>query len=235
LQVHAETLVVACAANLKPAMTQLARAFEAQTPGVKIEPTYGASGVFFAQLQNGAPFDLFFSADREYPRKLVEAKLAPAEVVYAFGKLVLWTPATGPALEGVSSLADAKVRRIAIANPKLAPYGRAAEEALRAAGIHDQVRKRLVLGENVSQTAQFAQSGAADAALLPMSLALTPELTKAGRSIPIASSMHEPIEQSAVVVSSSKQQTLASAFLAFVTESEGRAILERHGYASPGR
>lgn len=232
-----KTLTVAAAANLKAAAEELRRGFEASQPGVEVVLTFGASGAVFAQLQNGAPFDLFLSADREYPARLVAAGLARAEDerVYAFGRLVAWLP-PGSTLDlerrGLAALADPAVRRVAMANPAVAPFGRAAEAALRAAGVHDAVKAKLVLGTSVAQAAQFAATGAADAALLPLSLAAAPELA-GGRVVPVPEALYPRIEQSGVVVAASRQQALARAFLAFATGEQGRAILARAGYGLP--
>jgi molybdate transport system substrate-binding protein len=230
-------LSVAAAANVKLAMDELAKGFAAERPGVDVAVTTGASGTFFAQIQSGAPFDVFFSADRDYPKKIAEAGLAAAEgeVVYAIGKLVVWAPRDSPAeLErrGLAALADPRVKQIAIANPALAPYGRAALAALEAAGLLDAARPKLVLGQNVSQAAQFAQSGGADAAFIPLSLAFSPELS-AGKVLPVPPGSYPALEQSAVVLRSAKDPALAKAFVAFVTGAKGRAILARYGYALP--
>jgi molybdate transport system substrate-binding protein len=230
-------LSVAAAANLKLAAQELARAFEAERPGVKVALTFGASGTFFAQIRNDAPFDLFLSADREYPDRVVAEKLAAAsdERVYALGRLVVWVPPGSPLdLEkrGIAALADPAVKRIAIANPAVAPFGRAAEAALRAAGVYEAVKDRLVLGTSVGQAAQFAAVGAADAALLPKSLTFEPELSR-GRVVPVPGSLHPRIEQSGVVLSRARDPALARAFLAFVTGEKGRAILARYGYGLP--
>ena len=232
-----QTLVVAAAANLKAAAEELKRAFEASHPGVEVALTFGASGTFFSQLQNGAPFDLFLSADREYPAKLVAAGLARAEDerVYAYGRLVAWLP-PGSTLDlerrGLAALADPAVRRVAIANPAVAPFGRATERVLRAAGVHDAVRDRLVLGTSVAQAAQFATTGAADVAFLPYSLTLGRELA-GGTVIPVPEALHPGIEQSGVVLAGAREARLARALLAFVTGPRGRAILARYGYGLP--
>jgi molybdate transport system substrate-binding protein len=229
------TLSIAAAANVKPAMDELERAFEAANPGVDVAVTAGASGAFFAQIKNGAPFDVFFSADREYPAKLVAEGLGAGEIVYAVGKLVVWTPKgsrVDVAGRGLRALADPAVRRIAVANPAVAPYGRAAVAALEAAGILGAVKDRLVLGQSVAQAAQFAETGAADAALVPASLALTPALA-GGNVHPVPPEMHPRLEQSAVVLHRARDLELARAFLSFVTGPAGRAILARGGYDLP--
>jgi molybdate transport system substrate-binding protein len=231
-----EQLTVAVAANLKPALDELERAFEAAHPGVEVAVTFGASGALFAQIQNGAPFDLFLSADREYPRKIVAAGLAAGEVVYAIGRLAVWLPkdvAADVEGRGLAALADPSVRRVAIANPAVAPYGRAAEAALRSARVYEAVKPKLVLGESVSQAARFAHSGAADAAIVPLSLARAPALAEAGRVVPISAGAHPPIEQSAVILSAARSPALARNFLSFVLGVEGRRLLATHGYLAP--
>jgi molybdate transport system substrate-binding protein len=238
---HAEPprriLSVAAAANLKAAAEALKQGFEAAQPGVEVALTLGASGTFFAQLQHGAPFDVFLSADREYPARLVAAGLGAAsdERVYAFGTLVAWLPpgSTVPlAKQGLAALADPAVRRIAIANPAVAPFGRAAEQALRAAGVHDAVKGKLVLGTSVAQAAQFATTGAADVALLPASLT-SGEALAGGTVVALPEALSPRIAQSGLVLAGARDPALARAFLAFVTGEQGRAILARHGYGLP--
>ena len=232
-----KALSVAAAANLKVAIEALERAFEAEAPGVDVVVTLGASGVLFAQIRSGAPFDLLLSADREYPRRLVDAGLASpeGEVVYAVGTLVAWTPKGSPidlGRRGLPALAGAEVKKLAIANPAVAPFGRAAEAALRSAGILEAVKERLVFGQSVSQAAQFATTGAADAALIPRSLTFTPELA-GGRVLEVPASSYPRQEQSAAILAAAAEPALARAFLGFVTGAKGRAILARYGYALP--
>jgi molybdate transport system substrate-binding protein len=231
------TLAVAAAANLKAAAEELKAAFEAAQPGVEVAFTFGASGTFFFQLQNGAPFDLFLSADRDYPARLIEAGLATAadERVYAVGKLVAWLP-PGSTLDlegrGLAALAAPSVKRIAIANPAVAPFGRATVAAFRRAGIEQAVKGKLVLGTSVAQAAQFATTGAADVAFLPRSLTTAPEL-RTGRVVPVDEALHPPIEQSGLVLAGAREPALARAFLAFLGEAKGRAILANSGYGLP--
>jgi len=230
-------LSVAAAASLRGAAEELARAFEAARPGARVALSFGASGTFFAQLQNGARFDVFLSADREYPDRLVAGGLAAAadERVYALGTLVVWLPPGSPvdiAGKGLAALASPCVKRIAIANPAVAPFGRAAEAALRRAGVHEAVKDRLVLGTSVGQAAHFASTGAADAALLPRSLTGEGELAH-GTVVPLSPALAPPIEQSALVLSGAREPALARAFLAFLAGDRARAILARYGYRLP--
>jgi molybdate transport system substrate-binding protein len=232
-------LSVAVAANVKPAFEEIAARFEATHPGVDVRPTFGASGNFFAQIANGAPFDLFLSADAEFPAKVVEQGLAAGDAfLYACGKLVVWVPnGSAIALErrGLAALADASVRRIAIANPELAPYGRAARTALERAGLWERLKDRIVMGQNVSQAAQFVESGNAQAGFLPLSLARTPPLSREGRGWPVPPSSHERIAQAAVVLKTAREPALARELAAFLAGAVAREVLARHGYDLPAR
>jgi molybdate transport system substrate-binding protein len=236
-QAPRRTLAVAAAANLKGAAEELARSFEKEQPGAAVSLTLGASGTFFAQIRNGAPFDVFLSADRDYPARIVAEKLGAAadEKVYAFGKLVAWLP-PGSALDlerrGLAALAGPAVRRIAIANPAVAPFGRATEAALEAAGVHDAVKGKLVLGTSAAQAAQFATTGAADVAFLPLSLTFSKELA-GGKVVPVAEALYPRIEQSGIVLAAAREPGLARAFLGHVTGDRGRAILAKYGYGLP--
>jgi molybdate transport system substrate-binding protein len=227
---------VAAAADLKFAMQDVAAQFEKQT-GTRVDVTYGSSGNFFSQLQNGAPFDLFFSADIDYPRKLEAAGLAEPGALYeyAIGRIAIWTPADAKvnvASLGWKTLLDASVQKIAIANPEHAPYGRAAVAALQKAGIYEQVKPKLVYGENISQAAQFVQSGNAQAGIVAMSLAVSPGM-KDGKRWEIPADMHPPIEQAAIVLKSAANKKDARTFLEFVKSEAGRATLAKYGFTFP--
>lgn len=227
---------VAAAADLKFAMDELSKEFASRT-GTKVEITSGSSGNFFAQIQSGAPFDLFFSADLEYPKKLEAVGLVEPGTFYKYarGRIVIWTPANSEvdvAVQGWNALLSARVQKIAIANPALAPYGRAAVSALQNAGIYERVKPKLVYGENISQAAQFVQSGNAQAGIIALSVAHSPAM-KEGRVLEIPADMHPPIEQAAVVMKNAKNKTAAQAFLSFVESEQGKEILERHGFAIP--
>lgn len=227
---------VAAAADLKFAMEELSKEFESKTR-TKVDVTNGSSGNFFAQIQSGAPFDLFFSADMDYPKKLEASGFAEPGTLseYALGGIVIWTPANSlmnVARDKWNALLDARIQRIAIANPALAPYGRAAVFALRQANIYEQVKQKLVYGENISQAAQFVQSGNAQAGIIAHSLALSPGM-KDGKAWEVPADMHPPIEQGAVALKGAKNKTAALEFLNFVKSAAGRAILEKYGFASP--
>jgi molybdate transport system substrate-binding protein len=230
----AQTLKVAAASDLQFAMPALASQFE-KDAGAGVNVTFGSSGNFFTQIQNGAPFDVFLSADVNYPRQLEAAGLAErgSVVVYARGRIVLWAR-NDRALDltrGLTVLGDAGVARVAIANPAHAPYGRAAVAAMEHAGVYAGVRGKLVLGENISQAAQFAQSGNADAAIVALSLALAPAMKEAGHYVDIPAGSYPPIEQGATVLRASGQKALASRFVAFLSQPKAVAILESFGFA----
>ena len=234
--VEAQEIRVAAAADLKFALDELGAQFEKQT-GRRLNVSHGSSGNFFAQIQNGAPFDVLLSADIEYPRTLEAAGLAEPGTLYeyAVGRIVIWMPAEARAdlaKLGWKALLEPGVERIAIANPEHAPYGRAAVAALRSAGVYDQVRRRLVYGENVAQAAQFVASGSAQAGILALSLAVSPPM-RDGKRWEIQASMHEPIEQGAVILKSAKDKEGARAFLAFLKSGAGRKILESYGFTLP--
>jgi molybdate transport system substrate-binding protein len=236
LRAQAQRVRVAAAADLKFAMEELGKEFENET-GTKIEVSYGSSGNFFSQLQNGAPFDLFFSADVAYPKKLeAQGFVEPGTLrEYALGRIVIWMPndsSVDLAKEGWNALLDLRVHKIALANPELAPYGRAAASALQKAGIYGQVKAKLVYGENISQAAQFVQSGNAQAGIIALSLALSPGM-KDGKMWEIPSEMHPRIEQGAALLKNARNRSAALAFLNFVKSTSGVKILEQHGFSAP--
>jgi molybdate transport system substrate-binding protein len=232
----AQGLRVAAASDLQAALPGIASAFEKET-GRKATLTFGSSGNFFTQIQNGAPFDVFLSADIDYPRQLERAGQAERGSLYEYakGRLVLWTRTdSGVDLRrGLGVLTDARILHIAIANPEHAPYGRAAVAALRHENLYERVRDRFVLGENISQAAQFAQSGNAEVGVLALSLALAPAMKSAGIYIEIPDAWHPPIEQAAVVVASSRQKGLARQFIEYLKRPETVHILQSSGFALP--
>jgi molybdate transport system substrate-binding protein len=232
----AQGLAVAAASDLQTALPEIVAEFEKET-GQPVRLTFGSSGNFFTQIDNGAPFDVFLSADIDYPRRLERAGRAdPGSLYeYATGRLVLWTR-TDSGIEvrrGLGVLADARVRRIAIANPEHAPYGRAAVAALRHEGVYERVREKFVFGENISQAAQFAQSGGADVGLLALALALSPALKGSGIYVDIPVSWHPPIQQAAIVLASSRQKPLARQFIEYLKKPDGKRILQSYGFAVP--
>ena len=232
----APTLSVAAAADLQAALPAIAARFEQDTGG-KVALTFGSSGNFFTQIQNGAPFDVLLSADVDYPRRLEHTGQAePGSLYrYATGRIVLWTRNDSgiDVRKGLAALAHPQVRRIAIANPDHAPYGRAAVAALRHEHLYEQVEHKLVRGENISQTAQFVESGNADAGIVALSLALAPAMKSAGTFVEIPESFYPALDQAAVVVAASKQKATAHEFVRFLAAAESVRILETFGFARP--
>jgi molybdate transport system substrate-binding protein len=230
---------VAAAADLKFALDEVIEAFRERHPDVEVRVTYGASGNFFAQLSNKAPFDLFLSADAEYPRRLVEKGLAKKddEFLYAVGHLVVWVPKDSPVdleRQGVKALLDDRVRKVAIANPKHAPYGRAAEAALKKLGVYEEVKSKLVNGENVAQAAQFVESRAADAGVIALSLALSPAMRNRGRYWEVPQDAFPRLEQGGVILNWAQDRGAAEALRDFLSSEAGKAILKRYGFVLPG-
>jgi len=233
---HAQSLRIAAASDLQFALADLAAQYEKQS-GAKLAITYGSSGNFFAQIQNGAPFDLFFSADIAYPQKLIDAGFAESgsRYTYAFGRIVLWLPPESPQMPAIlqwNTLLDARIQKIAIANPEHAPYGRAAVAALQKAGLYEQLKSKLVYGENISQAAQFVLSGSAQAGILAFSLATAPAM-KSGKYWEIPRGLYPPLEQAVVLLKSSPNKPAARAFLAFLQTESARAMLARYGFTLP--
>jgi molybdate transport system substrate-binding protein len=228
-------VLVAAAADLRFAMDTLVALFSRDNPGITIKVTYGSSGNFFEQIRNGAPFDLFFSADVDYPRQLKEQQLALSEVhVYGTGELVLWSKTLDPALQQMNTLLDPAVTRIAIANPAHAPYGKRAEETLQYYKLYDKVKDHLVIGENIAQTAQYAQTGAAQVGIIALSLALSPTMQQAGGKywlIPAAA--HQPLLQGFVLLPHAKGNTGAEKFAGFCGSTIARTTLHRYGFGEP--
>jgi molybdate transport system substrate-binding protein len=233
----AQTLRIAAAADLQLAMNDLAGRYGKAT-GQKVSVSFGSSGNFRTQIENGAPFDLFFSADGRYPKLLISAGLADADTfyVYAHGRLVLWSPA-GVNLQlekrGLRALSDSRVTKIAIANPEHAPYGRAAVAALQKAGLYEEVKPKLVYGENISQAAQFAQSGSAQVGILALSLTYADSM-KSGECWEVPAELYPALEQAAVVVHAAANKRAAQAFLEYVKGPEAKEILARYGFMLEG-
>jgi molybdate transport system substrate-binding protein len=231
------SISVAAAGDLKFALDEAVQAFGEARPDLPVQVTYGASGSLFAQIENGAPFDLFLSADIDYPRQLRKRGLTVegSEFTYAVGHLVLWVPRGSP-LEierGLDVLNDARSKKIALANPRFAPYGRAAVAALKSSKVYDQVKDRLVYGDNVTQAAQFAEKGAADVGLIALSLALAPAMRDQGRYWRIPTSAYPRLEQGGAVLAGAHNREGAEALRAFLVGEKGRAVLERFGFELP--
>ena len=232
-----DTPGIAAAADLKFALSEVAEAYT-RASGRQLNLSFGSSGIFRRQIAEGAPFQLFFSADEAYVEALhKEGRTEGPGVLYATGRIVLYLPNGSPVkadreLRDLAAAAtDGRLKRLALANPDHAPYGRAAREALQHVGIWEAVREKLVLGENAAQAARFAASGSAQAAILPYSLARAPELAGKGGYITLPESWHAPLRQRMVLVKGAGET--ARQFYAFMQEREARAILAKHGFVVP--
>jgi len=233
--VLAEKITIAAASDLKGCLDEIVANFRKAHAGDEVEVVYGSSGKFKTQIEQGAPFDLFFSADSAFPRELLKAKLAVGEVhPYAIGRLVIWSKTIDAGTLSVTDLTRSDIQKIAIANPQHAPYGKAAEEALRASGIWEQVEHKLVYGENIAQTAQFAESGNAQVGIIALSLVLGPVKTSKGSYSLVPNSLHEPLEQGFVITKRAADNMLAKAFADYMDSGQTRAVMVRYGFALPG-
>ncbi|MFN3284740.1 MAG: molybdate ABC transporter substrate-binding protein [bacterium] len=230
-------LLVAAAADLRYAFEELAGVWRGRTP-IPVTFSFGSSGQLAQQVEHGAPFDVFFSANEAFVQRLAEQGHVVAETVqlYAVGRIVLWVRRASDldVGRGMAVLLDPRVRYVAIANPEHAPYGEAARQALVRSGLYDRVQQKLVYGENVSLTLQLVQSGNADVGVVALSLALAPPVSPEGRFWLVPQGLHNPIRQAAGVVARSPRQPQARAFLAFVNGPEGRPVMRRYGFVLPG-
>jgi molybdate transport system substrate-binding protein len=229
----AQEITVAAAADLQSAMQEVAARFQKDT-GKDIKLIYGSSGNFFQQIQNGAPFDMFFSANLDYPRKLEAAKLTEPGSFYQYarGKIVIWVPNESKLdlTPGIQALLSPSIKKIAVANPQHAPYGQAAVTAMQKEHVYDQLKDKLVLGENISQAASFVVSGSADVGVVAMSLALSPNMKDKGRYVLIPVDEYPPIEQACVILSSSKNKPDANQFLSFIKTAAIRDVFRAYGF-----
>lgn len=235
LAVERPKVAVAAAANLVYALDELHRAFRASAPDVEVTVSTGASGSLVAQITHGAPYDVFLSADLEYPQALLAAgQAAPGSlIVFAHGRLVVWTLNPALPLDSFATLDWNAVRKIAIANTDSAPYGRAARTALERSGRWSQLSPKLVYGENVSQTAQFVETGSAEIGFVALSLVLSPRLKERGRWLAVPADLYPPLAQGAVLTRRGAANPAAARYLQFLQSEPARAVLIRFGYEVP--
>lgn len=231
----AQQITVAAASDLQFALDEAVEAFEAEHDGVEVQVSYGSSGNFVQQIRNGAPFDLYLSADITLAEQVVEGGRAHTDDVfgYAVGRLVVWA-AEGSAArpeQGIAGLAEDRVATVAIANPEHAPYGRAAEDAIRTAGMWEDLEDKLVQGENIAQAAEFARTGNADAGIIALSLALSPGLSDKGTYSEVPLEDFPTLEQGGVVMEGAPQA--ARDLADFLTSPDGQEILADHGFYPP--
>ncbi|HZQ18471.1 MAG TPA: molybdate ABC transporter substrate-binding protein [Terriglobales bacterium] len=231
-----QELTIAAAADLHSAMDEISARFQNEN-SARVRITYGSSGNFYQQIQNGAPFDIFFSANTDYPKKLARAELTVADTYYEYarGKIVLLARSTKTLdlAEGLKVLLDPTVKKVAIADPLHAPYGQAAVAALKSQNLYDKVSTKIVTGENISQAASFVLSGAADVGIIAMSLAVTPVSRSQTRYVEIPADQYPPLDQACVVLKNSKQQKLARQFESYIQSTEAATIWQRYGFEVP--
>lgn len=230
-------LTVAAAADLSLALKPIVNDFQRQT-GNSVRLSFGSSGDFFNQIQNGAPYDVFLSADLGYPQKLIKLGFADGGSLrtYAVGRLVLWVPRASNLnldRQGMQALLDPSVQKVAIANPQHAPYGRAAVAALRHFGLYDKVAGRLVLGENIGQAAQFAESGNAQVGMIALAHAVAPSVRPLGRYWLVPTDSYPSLRQGVVIISRSKNKALAEQFLKYLAGPQAQAIFRQFGFVAP--
>ncbi len=225
---------VAAAADLSSALKEIADNYQ-QHSGVQVKLSFGASGSLTQQIQNGAPFDLFFSADMDYPRQLIASGDADGTSLYTYavGKLVLWVPTDSPLdveHQGMNVLLNASVKKIAIGNPQHAPYGRAAVAALKHAGMYDRVADRLVLGENISQAAQFVESGNAQVGFVALAHVVAPGMRGKGKFWEVPVDVYPPLTQGVVLLAHSQHKKEATAFLEYVKSKDCAELFRKYGF-----
>ncbi len=233
---EAGELTIAAAADLKYALDEIAGAFRAEHPNDKVDIIFGSSGKFHTQIQNGAPFDLFFSADIAYPRELRDKGLSATQPkLYAIGRIVLWSLKPELAKLPLKSLpASPAIRKFAIANPDHAPYGRRAQEALQHEGVWEAMKPKLVMGENIAHTSQYVDSGAAEAGIIALSLVKGQALAGKGAWTLIPAEWHAPLEQAYVITTRAKANPLAAAFANYMETPAARVVMRRYGFVLPG-
>lgn len=231
-----QEVTVAAAADLHSALDEISAQFQSKN-SARVKVTYGSSGNFYQQIQNGAPFDIFFSANTDYPKKLGTAGLTAPETYYEYarGKIVLLVrqSSTLDLTPGLKVLLDPSVKKIAIADPSHAPYGQAAVAALKSQNLYDKVSAKIVTGENISQAASFVLSGGADIGIVAMSLAVTPASRSQVRYTEIPADEYPPIQQACVILKSSKQQQLARQFESYIQSPEAAKTLQKYGFEVP--
>lgn len=236
LPVSAATLLVAAASDLTHSMDALSAAFARAVPGAELKVSLGSSGNFFAQIKQGAPFDVYMAADMQYPAKLAEEGSADASTLthYATGRIAIWSLDQKLDLnQGMRIFSDSSVTRVAIASPDVAPYGRAARNALQHHGYWDAVKSKLVIGENIAQTAQFVQTGNVQLGIVSYATVRAPQLTGIGTHYLIPDTGLPPIEQGAIITRHGKANPLSARFIKFLTSPAAQQILQRAGFTLP--
>ncbi|RPH30036.1 MAG: molybdate ABC transporter substrate-binding protein [Bacteroidales bacterium] len=229
----AQPISIAAAADLRFAMNELTKEFNKANPEIKIDVIYGSSGNLYQQIVNSAPYDVFFSADKSFPNKLDSLNLTESKPkLYAIGHLVLWS-STLDLTKGIALLSDNGIKKIAIANPAFAPYGKRAIECLKYYKLYDRILCKIIKGENVSQTAHFVLTGNAEVGLIALSLALSPEMMSKGKYFIIDEKSYSKLEQAFVVIKKSQINKDILKFVQFIESEQARRILDKFGFNPP--
>ena len=229
---YAQTLTIATAANFREPMEEISRLFMKENPAIAVRCVYGSSGNLYQQIANHAPFDIFFSADTGYVYSLYKAGITDGPPqIYAVGQLVLWSLSKDVS-EGVSSVTSTQIKKIAIANPQLAPYGKSAMQCLQYFDLYDRVKNKLVLAENIAQTAQFASTGNSDAGFLAMSQLRSKAIQHKGSYFVVPTESYSPIKQGAVILKNKENEAVSLKFMDFMSSEKVKAIILAYGYKS---
>lgn len=235
INVKAQSVHVAAAANLRYVLEEIKGSYQKKYPSATVNLSFGSSGTLTQQILNGASYDLFLSADNVYPHKIAEKKLAAGPVsMYAFGKLALYS-STINVSKGLKVLTDPTVKRIAIANPETAPYGKRSVEILEKQALYKIIKSKIIWGENIAQTIQFASTGNAEVGLVALSLLKTPEISGKGYVFVIPDSMYLPIEQSGVLLKQASENSEAARFMNYILSAQSKPIWEKYGYSVPAK
>jgi molybdate transport system substrate-binding protein len=233
IRLSAQTITIAAAADLRFVMDEMTNEFKKADPGIRIDVIYGSSGNLYQQIVNQAPFNIFFSADISYPEKLDSLNLTGSKPkLYAIGHLVMWS-AKLDISRGIELLNNNEVKKIAIANPRVAPYGKRAIECLRYYKIDHQVKDKIVEGENVSQAAQFVLTGNAEVGLIALSLALSPEMKTRGKYFLIDEKSYSKLEQGYVIIKKSETNKAVLKFIKFIESDKARKLFGKYGFRLP--
>ena len=233
VKINAQSITIAAAADLRFALDDITKLYKEKHQGVKIDVIYGSSGNLFQQITNQAPFDLFFSADISFPQKLEEQKLTSGKpTIYAVGHLVLWS-ASKDVSKGLGLLKSEDIKKISIANPEIAPYGKRAVESLKYYKLYDIIKDKIVKGDNVSQAAQFVLTGNAEAGIIALSLALSPQMSSKGKYYLIDEKSYSKMEQAYVVLKKSGKKKELLDFVKFLETKKVKDILSKYGFKLP--
>ncbi|MDD4968777.1 MAG: molybdate ABC transporter substrate-binding protein [Paludibacter sp.] len=236
LSVSAQKVTIAAAANLRYVLEEIKTAYVKQNPKAKVNLTFGASGMLVQQIMNGATYDLFMAADTEFPLKLKEKGLTTGAMsTYAFGKLAMYSTTLDIDKIGLGALKDPSVKKIAIANPETAPYGERSVQLLKNWKMYELLKTKIILGENISQAAQFAFTGNAEIGFIALSLALAPEMTGKGSYYIVPQNLYKPIEQACILIKTPVLNTESARFKKFVLSPATKSIWEKFGYSVPGK